>query len=176
MILKHPCWIYNKSLPKNICNNIIDFALQKNNIKPGTTGGKNLTKNRNSNIVWNNEPWIKRLVMNYILDANKSAGWNFKIDNSEDIQFTIYGPDQYYDWHVDSWEKPYKESGKIRKLSISILLNYEFEGGEFLLNNRNHELVNNIIPINQSKDAGTVIVFPSHILHKVNRVTRSKRI
>ena len=28
-------------------------------------------------------------------------------DWSESCQFTIYKKGQYYDWHCDSWDKPY---------------------------------------------------------------------
>ena len=51
--------------------------------------------------------------------ANKNAGWNFDWDYSEACQFTIYKKGQYYDWHSDSWDKPYVRKGplndKIRK-------------------------------------------------------------
>ena len=35
------------------------------------------------------------------------AGWNFDWDRSESCQFTKYKLNQYYDWHCDSWDKPY---------------------------------------------------------------------
>lgn len=140
-----------------------------------TTGDKNINNVRNSHVVWNKEPWINNLVMQYIRNANKESGWNFHIDENEDIQFTIYGKDQYYDWHIDSWDKPYTKSGKIRKLSASILLNDGFEGGEFQFNLRDKDHENNIFSIEDSKNTGTVIVFPSHILHKVNEVTAGTR-
>mgnify|MGYP003676027878 CR=1 FL=1 len=174
MLLKNYSWVYNKSLPNLFCQNIIKHALDKG-ITKATTGDKNAHNVRNSHVGWNTEPWINNLVMQYIKNANKDSGWNFHIDDNEDIQFTIYGKNQYYDWHIDSWQKPYKKSGKIRKLSASILLNDAFEGGEFEFNLRNHDNENNIFPINHSKNSGTVIVFPSHILHRVNKVTAGTR-
>jgi len=174
MVLENYSWIYNKSLPKYICDQIIKYALKKQFMK-GTTGDNNKNNTRNSNIIWNKEPWINNLVMQYIRAANREAGWNFDISSNEDIQFTIYNENQYYDWHVDSWEKVYKNTGYIRKLSASILLNDNFEGGEFQFNLRNHNKENNKFTINQSKETGTVIVFPSHLLHKVNKVTGGTR-
>ena len=35
------------------------------------------------------------------------AGWNFDWERSESCQFTKYKLNQYYDWHCDSWDKPY---------------------------------------------------------------------
>jgi hypothetical protein len=43
----------------------------------------------------------------YIHQANRNAGWNFEWDWSESCQFTKYKLNQYYDWHCDSWDKPY---------------------------------------------------------------------
>jgi hypothetical protein len=102
MFLKHVNIVYDKSLPKHICSNIIKFCLEKQNIKKGTTRDSSSQKIRNSYVVWNNETWIKNIVMKYILDANKKLNWNFDISSCEDIQFTIYGQDQHYDWHMDS--------------------------------------------------------------------------
>ena len=34
-------------------------------------------------------------------------GWNFDWERSESCQFTKYKLNQYYDWHCDSWDKPY---------------------------------------------------------------------
>ena len=178
MILNEYSWIFKNSLPKHICEHIIKYALNKAIVK-GTTGDRNKGNIRNSHVVWNNEPWINDLLMQYIRAANQDAGWNFNIDDNENVQFTIYDKDQYYSWHVDAWEKPYGKSskypGKIRKLSASILLNDDFEGGDFEFNLRNHDHENNIFPINHSKNTGTVIVFPSHILHRVNKVTAGTR-
>jgi len=33
-------------------------------------------------------------------------------DRSESCQFTKYKLNQYYDWHCDSWDKPYKRDDK----------------------------------------------------------------
>ena len=60
-------------------------------------------------------------------------------DRSESCQFTKYKQGQYYDWHCDSWDKPYQrkdknnpDNGKIRKLSMTCQLTdgSEYSGGE----------------------------------------------
>ena len=50
---------------------------------------------------------IYKEIQPYIHQANNNAGWNFDWDYSESCQFTIYKKKQYYDWHCDSWDKPY---------------------------------------------------------------------
>ena len=37
----------------------------------------------------------------------QSAGWNFEWDFQNLCQFTKYKKGQYYDWHCDSWDRPY---------------------------------------------------------------------
>ena len=56
------------------------------------------------------------MIQPYVAGANKNAGWNFEIDQAESIQFTHYKKNQHYNWHCDTWNKPY-ENGRIRKLS-----------------------------------------------------------
>mgnify|MGYP003644774798 FL=1 len=177
MFLKNKNWVYPNSLPKNICSNIIKYCLNKKNIKKGTVRDGSIQKIRNSFVVWNDERWLKNTIMHYIMDANKNAGWNFNIEDCEDIQFTIYGGDQHYDWHCDSNDEVYQMGrfkGLIRKISASILLNDDYEEGDFLFNFRNGENPNLEQKIKE-KSAGTAIVFPSHIRHKVSKVTKGKR-
>jgi PKHD-type hydroxylase len=177
MFLKNENWVYPNSLPKNICFNIIKYCLNKKNIKKGTVRNGSFQKIRNSFVVWNDERWLKNTIMHYIMDANKNAGWNFNIEDCEDIQFTIYGGDQHYDWHCDSNDEVYQVGrfkGLIRKISASILLNDDYEEGDFLFNFRNGENPNLEQKIKE-KSAGTAIVFPSHIRHKVSKVTKGKR-
>jgi len=49
-------------------------------------------------------------------------------------------------------------------LSFSILLNEDFKGGEFVMND--------IVPLNKT---GQILIFPSTIKHKVNPVTQGTR-
>ena len=57
--------------------------------------------------------------------------------------------------------------GKTRKLSMSIILNSNFEGGDFEMRD-----VNNRVP---RLEEGSIIVFPSFIEHRVVPVTKGVR-
>ena len=35
------------------------------------------------------------------LEASQRANWNFDVGILEPLQYTHYGPDEKYDWHVD---------------------------------------------------------------------------
>ena len=60
------------------------------------------------------------------------AGWNFDWERSESCQFTKYKLNQYYDWHCDSWDKPYDkkiynpEHGKNSKTIYDLSVNRWF--------------------------------------------------
>ena len=145
---------------------------------------KDLKKKRDSNIVWLNDRWIYKEIQPFIHQANRLAGWNFDWDFSESCQFTKYKLNQHYDWHCDSWESAYANQdnkdtfGKIRKLSVTCSLSApeDYEGGELEFDFRNMD------PDKQSvrkcaeiKPRGSIVVFPSHVWHRVKPVTKGTR-
>jgi len=64
---------------------------------------------RDSAVTFLDSPILYDLIWPYINEANKQAGWNFEWDYTEEMQFTKYGVDQFYGWHADSSELPYRE-------------------------------------------------------------------
>tara|TARA_R110002051_G_scaffold323422_1_gene416970 strand:- start:15 stop:644 length:630 start_codon:yes stop_codon:yes gene_type:complete len=196
MILKENFWFFKKAVPDRICEDLIKHGLsqqpqmaitgsQKGNVPTTKKGFKRLHKTRNSDIVWLNERWIYKEVQPYIHQANKNANWNFEWDFTEPAQFTIYKKDQHYTWHTDSWEVPYNEPtdlhrhGKIRKLSVTLTLSDEkdYKGGELEFNlgkNIPGNKKNTVIP-KGLRDKGTLIIFPSHIPHRIRPVTEGTR-
>ena len=198
MILNNYFWHFKSAIPHRICDHIIKYALSKKETI-GKTGGfsgkdklskddiKNLQKRRKSDLVWLSEPWIYRELQPYIHKANKNAGWNFDWDMSEEIQFTKYKLNQYYDWHADSWNKPYDSPntnthGKIRKLSMTCQLTdgSEYKGGELEFDFRNYEPNmrdedKHRIQCNEILPKGSIIVFPSFVWHRVKPVTSGTR-
>ena len=120
--------------------------------------------------------------------ANKNAGWNFDWDFSESCQFTKYKLNQYYDWHCDSWDKPYDKPddknshGKIRKLSMTCQLTdgSEYEGGELEFDFRNYaphmrDEAKHLIKAKEILPKGSIVVFPSELWHRVKPVTKGIR-
>jgi PKHD-type hydroxylase len=127
--------------------------------------------------------WIYKEIQPYVHQANANAGWNFKWDWSEACQFTIYKKGQYYDWHCDSWDKPYPHEGptkgKIRKLSVTLSLTdpKEYKGGEleFDLRNEDPDKKPNIRVCTEILPKGSLVVFPSFVWHRVKPVTKGVR-
>ena len=190
-------WFFKSALPSRICDNIIRHALSKAETMAKTGGfeKKDLSKDevrtlkkiRNSDLVWLNDPWIYKEIIPYIDAANKDAGWNFKWDYSEDLQFTKYKLNQYYDWHADQFGGPYNEPhtlrhGKIRKLSVTCQLTdgSEYEGGELEFDFRDYDTSmrdesKHLKKATEILSKGSIIVFPSHIWHRVKPVTKGTR-
>jgi PKHD-type hydroxylase len=190
-------WYFKSAIPPKICDDIIKYGLSQAETmaRTGGYGDKELTKDqvknmqrkRKSDLVWLNDTWIYKELHPYIHQANKAAGWNFEWDRSESCQFTKYKHNQYYDWHCDSWEKPYNkpntsDHGKIRKLSMTCQLTdgSEYEGGELEFDFRNYdphmrEESKHLRKAKEILPKGSIIVFPSFVWHRVKPVTKGTR-
>jgi len=93
--------------------------------------------------------------------------YQFKLTEiTEHIQYTVYNSEDqgYYDWHIDMGPDKAR-----RKLSLVCQLSdpSEYEGGELQINT-GHVMI-------PEKDKGTVILFPSYLLHRVTPVTKGTR-
>ena len=194
------CYYYfTGALSSKFCDEVIKYASQKQEV-PAVTGSfgrkrnveknpltkdeeKKLYKQRKSDVVWLDERWIYREIQPYINQANASAGWNFQWDWSEQIQFTKYKVNGYYDWHCDSFFKPHEDKddsnffGKIRKLSVTCQLSdgAEYEGGELEFQPRNKNNPNMTVQCKEILPKGSNILFPSYVWHRVKPVKKGTR-
>ena len=192
-------WYFKSALTPRFCDEVIKYALSKEEVmaRTGTYGDKklnkeevkNLQKKRKSDLVWLSEPWIYKELHPFVNSANRNAGWNFQWDFSESCQFTKYKLNQYYDWHNDPWDKPYDrkdknapDNGKVRKLSMTCQLTdgSEYTGGELEFDFRNYDPhmrdeSKHVRQVPEILPKGSVVVFPSHLWHRVKPVTRGTR-
>ena len=201
MNLTNYYWYFQDVIPPRICDLIVKQGKdEKARELMAITGGfgkdrdlnkeplskkeiKNLQKKRDSNIVWMDDHWIYKEIQPYVAAANGAAGWNFDWDYSEACQFTIYKEGQYYDWHSDSWDKPYTDegplNGKIRKLSVTVSLTdpKEYKGGEleFDFRNLDPDKERNTYTCWEVLPKGSLVVFPSFVWHRVKPVTKGTR-
>jgi PKHD-type hydroxylase len=199
MNLIHHYYYFKSALSPRFCDELIKYGMAQQeqlaltgNLSEKANKGNSLTKEeindlkkkRDSNIVWLNDRWIYNEVQPFIHEANKLAGWNFEWDWSESCQFTKYKLNQFYDWHCDSWESPYNEPndltkhGKIRKLSVTCSLSdpKDYEGGELEFDFRNTDPDKpSIRKCAEISERGSIVVFPSHVWHRVKPVTKGIR-
>jgi PKHD-type hydroxylase len=139
------------------------------------------SKQRISDVAWTNEQWVYDLLWPYMLRANEEAGWQYDITSAESAQITRYKKGGFYNFHRDGHGCHLVKYNnidnaflhhKVRKLSMSIVLNDNFEGGAFEFASYAKEKCE-ITPIETT--AGSVIVFPSHMEHRVAPVTKGTR-
>jgi len=199
MNLIHHYYYFKSALSPRFCDELIKYGTVQQeqlaltgNLSEKANKGNSLTKEeindlkkkRDSNVVWLNDRWIYNEVQPFIHEANKLAGWNFEWDWSESCQFTKYKLNQFYDWHCDSWEAPYNEPndltrhGKIRKLSVTCSLSdpKDYEGGELEFDFRNTDPDKpSIKKYAEISERGSIVVFPSHVWHRVKPVTKGIR-
>ena len=146
-----------------------------------------LHKTRKSKVCFLNEYWINNIICPFVSDANRNGGWNFSLTEVESSQFTHYTSDNsFYGWHQDEHSIVYPNDhhnvnfrNKIRKLSCSVLLSEPntYEGGDFdfaIPMAKHANLMYKKITL-KSLEVGTMIVFPSFTLHRVNPVTKGTR-
>jgi len=183
MILKHNYYYFIKAIPLKTCKKIIKQGRKKIIEQATTMKGMDKAK-RDCKIAWIQEKWIYNIINPFIHTANKNAKWNFQWDWNETCQFTIYEKGEYYGWHTDQNNENLKHSsenidGKIRKLSLTLQLTdkTEYEGGDFQFKWMDSEKSNsiNLITVDDAKDIGTIIIFPSFIHHQVLPIIKGKR-
>lgn len=106
------------------------------------------------------------MLMSFGLKANLQV-WNYDVFCSNQCEVLSYNENgDKYDGHVDTLRIA---PGVVRKLTILAFLNNDYEGGKFflMLDERNKQYI--------ETTPGTVLVFPSHIMHGVEPVTKGIR-
>ena len=171
MFLNSIRYIKQNYFTNSFCKKILQLGdNQKLESAKITTGNQN---NRKSFISFIKDDTITKQITPIINEANTKSNWNFLLREFEPLQYTVYNEDNYYDWHIDSRVQPY-DNGLIRKLSFSIFLNDDYTGGLFELCSPHPDSRKNQLS-HQFLKQGDVIVFPSHIWHKVHTVTSGVR-
>ena len=164
-------WKYDRAIDEKTCRKIL--KLNKNMWDIGTTTDNKISKFRKSKTCWVDDQWLYDIVFDFMNNANVSSGWNFEISSAETMQVTKYKKGDYYNFHYDGngftkidTPKNKLTHGKTRKLSMTIILNEDYEGGEF-------EFFSHPDLIKEKK--GTIIVFPSYMEHRVRPITKGTR-
>ena len=189
-------YIFNGELDKTTCNKIKKlgqgkWAPSSVDTSKGTTDEERRIgkkgdykpdkKVRISEVFWTTEQWIYDLTFPYMYEANRLAGWGLDIKAAESMQLTRYRKGGFYELHKDGnsdhlsvYDEPNNPfmNGHVRKISMSIILNDNFEGGAFEFASYSKEKCG-ITPIDAK--AGDMIFFCSGMEHRVAPVTKGVR-
>ncbi|WP_430411994.1 2OG-Fe(II) oxygenase [Kordia sp.] len=110
--------------------------------------------------------WIYHKLAGLAINCNNERYWFDLLGFHQELQLTRYSEGDFFDWHLDFG------AGEIsaRKLSMTIQLSEsdEYEGGdlEFMINQK-------IVKAPRKK--GTIIIFPSFIIHRITPITKGVR-
>ena len=119
-------------------------------------------------IKWVRDSFIQNQLYELVQKANDQC-FGCDVINQADMQYVIYDGKTggHYDWHHDVHFSSQDELD--RKLSVTVPLSdpADYEGGLFEFD----EVSTNA----DFRAAGSVLIFPSYLRHKVNRVTKGER-
>jgi PKHD-type hydroxylase len=112
--------------------------------------------------------------LNLVIQSVNEKFYNFDLNGYYQFQYTRYDADKngHYQWHMDMamGSKDYLSDIEHRKLSITVMLNDSFKGGDFCINSGLEENAE-IVPFKK----GRIVLFPSFMIHKVNPITSGTR-
>jgi PKHD-type hydroxylase len=135
--------------------------------------GDKKSKHRESEVKWihntDNNLWILDRVA-FEMETLNNQFYNFNLYGFNSLQFTSYSPGGYYKWHMDTILGPQTNPEPPRKLSATILLNDNYEGGQF-------EFYTGYTDKAETPELkkGSIVVFPSFMYHRVAPVTKGTR-
>ena len=158
----------------NFPDQLINLVLSNREgvLKPGVINEGSGLITRNSKVSWIKNKQVCRKVFSEMKYKSKDFSW-LDLDNIEPLQYSEYGIGQEYGWHRDCNNVPYAD-GRVRKISFSVFLNDNYEGGEFDLELCGPDKEPRYISINKKKN-GNCIMFHSDMWHRVRPVTSGVR-
>ena len=171
-------WTFEKALDSKICNLILDTASNHFSkvVLINSQDGKTKTNEqiRKGQSFFSNQQFVYDIIWPYLNTANKNAEWNFEISSAESYQIGKYEVGDFYKTHMDGMgtegtilKDPKKPNlnNKTRKLSMTVNLNDDYEGGDLILYD--------VGPVKQK--TGNITFFPSYLPHEVTPVTKGTR-
>ena len=158
-----------------IPNELIENSLTHvNKLESGITRNNSGKITRNSSVNFIKQKEILEAFLNISFQVNKLAGWDLDINGIEPLQYGEYHSDGEYGWHVDQHAEVHKDN-RVRKLSFSVFLNNDYEGGEFDLEVSNPASETRYISFNKNTKANTALFFHSDYWHRVRPVKKGIR-
>jgi predicted 2-oxoglutarate/Fe(II)-dependent dioxygenase YbiX len=160
------CAVFEKHISNDFCDNLIKTYSQDNIEKqPPIIGESTIDKNirDTERVLLPQNIGIGATLTATGLNAN-NYWWKYNITHANQTELLIYKPDGHYNPHVDTFH----QHGEARKLTALAFLNDDYEGGKFFLN------ANGTLYYPPQKK-GTVLVFPSYMIHGVEPVTKGVR-
>ena len=184
MNLTNEYYYFTEVLDKEMCGKIMKAAGKDFGEAIVGHGGEGIVDKevRTSETAWSSEPWLYDLIWPYMVEANTQAGWGYDIKTAEAVQITRYEKGGFYNFHKDgqsdnlgAYNEPQNQfkHGNVRKLSMAIILNDDYEGAGFEFASMGNGASTIYTP--EFNKLGSIIVFPSFLVHRVKPVTKGTR-
>ena len=163
-------WGLNEGITNGFCDNLIkEYSKPETHKELSTIGGAGQDKVdldiRNvQRVILPQNIGIGATLTAFGLNTNHTA-WKYDITHSNQTEFLMYEPTGKYETHTDTI---HQYSSETRKLTVLAFLNDDFEGGKFYIQNTHERLY-------PPQNKGTLLVFPSYMLHGVEPVTKGVR-
>lgn len=135
---------------------------------------------RNSEVRFlDSQHWIAGLMKHFIWQTNLAL-WNLDLSVLQVVQLTSYEEGGLFSWHKDTSEdEPYLDDsrpewkGLVRKLSATMIINDQdnVQGGDLQIKDEYGFIWRD--PAFRTR--GSVVVFPSNLIHQVTPVTQGCR-
>jgi hypothetical protein len=165
-------YVVKNGVSNNFCDNLIKEYSKDETEKEQPFIGKGRDPVANINLDIRN-------VLRVLLPQNQGIGatltscglnlnhekWQYNITHSNQTEFLMYDVNGKYEAHVDTFHQLGNET---RKLTVIAILNDDFEGGKFYIQQSNKKIY-------PPQEKGDIIVFPSFMMHGVEPVTKGKR-
>ena len=163
------CAVFEKHLSDMFCDKLIEEYVKDTIVKEppvigNGTGAIDKSIRDTERVMLPQNVGIGATLTATGLNAN-NYWWKYNITHANQTEFLIYKPNGHYNPHVDTF---HRHSNETRKLTALAFLNDNFEGGKFFLNASG-------TPYYPPQEKGTVLVFPSYMVHGVEPVTKGIR-
>jgi len=161
-------FVYPHEIDDQVCKRIIGLAgngWESSEVESDLGSDVLDTSLRESGVFWTKEEWLVALIWSYMDAYNEVSGLSYDIRSVEPIQLTKYARGGFYDFHVDGFgSKKWEVGGSVRKISMTIQLSEDYDGGKFQV----ARLRSGEVEVDtMDKSMGTVMLFPSVLEHRV---------
>ena len=187
MRLEHPYCVVDRAFSPAFCERIVETG-EAAETMDGEVIRDPENMVRKSVVSWlgysDEIAWLYDALTQVVSDANKRH-WNWVLSGPESMQYTRYGPDQYYGWHADQRKKPYPSDdrrwpGLTRKITavVSLSSHEDYEGGNFMIETLERppqEQDKRLKSLPEVRSLGSILIFPSFLYHQVTNVSSGRR-
>lgn len=118
--------------------------------------------------------WSAAIMASAAEQANADMGWAYDLQGLETLQFSTYAPGDHHGWHMDTLS----HGALVRKLTVVVQLDDgdDYDGGDLELLRFGVARAEAVeLPRAPMRQRGSVVVFPSFLVHQVTPVRRGQR-